>query len=245
MTTDGKIMNVFWKKNWPVVPLVLLVLGASLVSLAESFHGLRNWAMAHGVNRGWTADFWPLQVDVFIVAGELGLLLSAFYRWPKRVRGLCWTITVVGLVVSVAANSFQELGPAADWTFHLTAAVPPIAATSGLLVILSITKQFAAPEAESSMETVAKLQRVEGPDKKAKAVTDGVKPALEAPKRYAPGVEHAKFSEALKVYRESLNAPGKTISERDLMDAIGMPGANRGLARFVKAYVAEGRTDAG
>jgi hypothetical protein len=236
-------MNHFWKKNWPVVPLVLLVLGASLVSLAESFHGLRNWAMAHGVNRGWTADFWPLQVDVFIVAGELGLLLSAFYRWPKRVRGLCWTITIVGLVVSVAANSFQELGPAADWTFHLTAAVPPIAATSGLLVILSITKQFAAPE--TAPDPAVDVTRVVVPERKAKAVTGSVKPALEAPRRNGPGVEHAKFSEALKIYRESLNSPGKTISERDLMDAVGMPGANRGLARFVKNYVAEGRTDHG
>jgi hypothetical protein len=243
MTKDGKIMNHFWKRNWPVVPLVGLVLGASSVSLAESFHGLRNWAMAHGVDRGWTANFWPLQVDVFIVAGELGLLLSAFYLWPKRVRVLCWTITIVGLVVSVAANSFQELGPSADWTFHLTAAVPPIAATSGLLVILSITKQFAAPE--KAPDPAVDVTRVVVPERKRKAVTGSVKPALEASRRNGPGVEHVKFSEALKIYRESLNSPGKTISERDLMDAIGMPGANRGLARFVKSYVAEGRTDHG
>jgi len=242
---DGKIMNTFWKKNWPVVPLVVLVMGASSVSLAESFHGLRNWAMAHGVDRGWTANFWPLQVDVFIVAGELGLLLSAFYLWPKRVRVLCWTITTVGLAVSVAANSFQELGPSADWTFHMTAAVPPIAATSGLLVILSITKQFAAPASEKPQDPALEVSRVVVPEKKQKAVTDSHKPALEAPKTNGPGVEHPKFLEALKIYRESLAAPGKTISERDLMAAIGNPGGNRGLARFVKAYVAEGRTDAG
>lgn len=236
-------MNNFVKKNWPVVPLVVLVMGATSVSLAESYHGLRNWAMAHGVDPGWTADFWPLQVDVFIVAGELGLLLSAFYLWPKRVRGLCWVITIVGLIVSVAANSFQELGPSADWTFHLTAAVPPIAATSGLLVILSITKQFAAPEKDGELtETVA---RVVVPEKVAKAVKRSDRPALEAPKRTGPGTEHPKFPEALKIYRDSLAAPGKTISERDLMTAVDMPGANRGLARFVKAYVAEGRTDHG
>lgn len=235
--------NDFWKKNWPVVPLIALVFGASSVSLAESYHGLRNWAMAHGVHSGWTADGWPLQVDVFIVAGELGLLLAAFYRWPKRVRGLCWTITIVGLVVSVAANSFQELGPSADWTFHLTAAVPPIAATSGLLVILSITKQFAAPE--EAQEVPAEASPVEVPAKKAKAVTGPQKPALEAPKKSGPGVSHPKFPEALKIYRDSVAAPGKTISERDLMAAIGMAGANRGLAQFVKSYVAEGRTDAG
>jgi len=237
-------MNHFWKRNWPVVPLVGLVFGASSVSLAESFHGLRNWAMAHGVDRGWTANFWPLQVDTFIVAGELGLLLSAFYLWPKRVRVLCWTITIVGLVVSVAANSFQELGPSADWTFHTTAAVPPIAAMSGLLVILSITKQFAAPGPETPMETVAKLQRVETPGRKPKAITGPRKPAQRS-LRPGPGSNHPKFHEALKIYRDSLAAPGKTISERDLMAAVGMAGANRGLARFVKTYVAEGRTDAG
>lgn len=241
MTTDGKIMNVFWKKNWPVVPLVLLVLGASLVSLAESYHGLRNWAMAHGVDPGWTANAWPLQVDTFIVAGELGLLLSAFYLWPKRVRVLCWTITAVGLVVSVAANSFQELGPSADWTFHLTAAVPPIAAMSGLLVILSITKQFAAPERVA--ETTTEAARVVIPEKAQKAVTVPDKPALEAPKRNGPGVEHPKFAQALKIYRDSLASPGKTISERDLSAEVGL--ANRALARFVKSYVAEGRTDHG
>jgi len=240
-------MKNFWKINWPVVPLVALVLGASSVALAESFHGLRNWAIAHGVDPGWTANVWPLQVDTFIVAGELGLLLSAFYLWPKRVRVLCWTITGVGLTVSVAANSFQELGPEADWTFHLTAAVPPIAAMAGLLVVLSITKQFAAKNlkaAEIAQEPLAAVVVEKSPAPEPEGVQNPLKPALEAPKpRAGSGVDHPRFRDALKIYRESVAAPGRPLSERDLAAAVDLK--NRTLARFVIGYVKEGRTDAG
>jgi hypothetical protein len=264
LKTEEKKMTKkeFWIKNWPMFPLVGLVVIATAVAFAESYHGLRNWALAHGVREGWTADVWPLQVDTFILAGEMGLLLSAFYLWPKRVRVLCWSITLVGLSTSIPANAFQELGPDAEVTWHLTAAVPPIAAVAGLLVILSILKQYAAPE-EAPAERVVVLRYGRmtwwpwGRDVAVEAVTEAV--AIEAPKpepvpivKSAPkapavrggvGVDHAKFSEALKIYRESLAAPGKTISERDLSAAVGL--ANRNLARFVKAYVAEGRTDAG
>jgi len=233
-------MNTFWKRNWPVVPLVTLVFGASAVSLAESYHGLRNWATAHGVNQGWTANFWPLQVDTFIVAGELGLLLSAFYLWPKKVRVLCWTITIVGLVVSVAANSFQELGPTADWTFHLTAAVPPIAATAGLLVILSITKQFATPEPEAVLD--APVVTMEAVKAKPAPVAPAAAPKA-LPKPSGSGAAHPKFPDALKLYRESVATPGRPLSERALSEAVGLK--NRTLARFVISYVKSGATDHG
>jgi hypothetical protein len=235
-------MNNFWKRNWPVVPLVVLVLGASAVSLAESYHGLRNWATAHGVNSGWTANAWPLQVDTFIVAGELGLLLSAFYLWPKKVRVLCWIITGVGLAVSVAANSFQELGPDADWTYHLTAAVPPIAAMAGLLVVLSITKQFAAPKPAPQAVLDGPVVTVEALEPEAAPLPQApVQKAL--PKPSGSGAAHPKFPDALKLYRESVATPGRPLSERALSEAVGLK--NRTLARFVIAYVKSGATDHG
>jgi uncharacterized membrane protein YgcG len=119
--------------------LGVIVLAASVTAFAESYNGLREWAEAHRVTGVW-ADIWPLQVDTFIAAGELALLLSALYVWPLRVRVLGWTVSLTGLAVSIVCNA-GHVGVTASISDHLTASLPPVAAIAGLVIALSVMKQ--------------------------------------------------------------------------------------------------------
>jgi hypothetical protein len=133
--------------------LSLIVMAASATAFAESYNGLCKWAEQHRVTGMW-ADIWPLQVDAFIAAGELTLLLSALYLWPMRVRILAWTVSLVGLAVSIICNA-GHVGTLASISDHLTAALPPVAAIAGLVIALSVMKQIshmtAPPEPEAPM----------------------------------------------------------------------------------------------
>jgi len=123
-----------------------LVAAASLVSFAESYRGLFLWASRHGLHGTW-AVLWPLQVDVFIAVGELALFVGLADRWPPRSRAAAWTVTVLGLAVSVAGNVGHVAGH--SLTVRTTAAVPPLAAAAALAVGLGVLKRVvgAHPEA--------------------------------------------------------------------------------------------------
>lgn len=134
--------------------LAALILAASLVSFSESYRALWEWCSHHGLTGGWSL-VWPIQLDFFIAAGEIGLFLGLAYGWSGRSRVLPWTVTLCGLAASVAANVGHA--QSADWTFKLTAAVPPVTATAALAVGLAILKMIArsystspaTPQAES------------------------------------------------------------------------------------------------
>src|SRR6266567_6465552 len=83
--------------------IAVLVAAASLVSFAESYRGLYDWAHEHGLSGAWVA-IWPLQVDVFIAVGELALFVALVDRWAPRSRTAAWAVTLTGLAVSVAGN---------------------------------------------------------------------------------------------------------------------------------------------
>ncbi len=55
--------------------IAMVLAAASLVALAESYRGLYDWAAGHGLPGGWAAA-WPLQVDTFLVVGELALFVA-------------------------------------------------------------------------------------------------------------------------------------------------------------------------
>jgi len=150
--------------------LSLIVMAASATAFAESYNGLRKWAEQHRVTGMW-ADIWPLQVDAFIAAGELTLLLSALYLWPMRVRILAWTVSLVGLGVSIICNA-GHVGTLASISDHLTAALPPVAAIAGLVIALSVMKQIShmtsppdeVPMTEPVAATAAAWESVNGVD---------------------------------------------------------------------------------
>jgi Protein of unknown function (DUF2637) len=121
-----------------LVAIAVLVAAASLVSFAESYRGLYDWAGEHGLHGPWQV-IWPLQVDVFIAVGELALFVALADRWARRSRTGAWAVTLAGLAVSVAGNVGHVHGhSAAD---RLTAAVPPLAAAAALAVGLGVLKR--------------------------------------------------------------------------------------------------------
>jgi Protein of unknown function (DUF2637) len=127
--------------------IAALVAAASLVSFCESFRGLYLWAGEHGLSGLWAAA-WPLQIDTFIGVGELALFVALVDRWPARHRAAAWTVTAIGLAVSVAGNVGHVAGH--DLSSRVTAAVPPLAAASALAVGLGVLKRVVAMHAPAS-----------------------------------------------------------------------------------------------
>jgi hypothetical protein len=119
--------------------IAALVAAASVVSFAESFRGLYEWAHEHGLSVHWAA-IWPLQIDVFIAVGELALFVALVDRWQRRSRVLPWVVTLAGLAVSVAGN-VGHVGWSAPVADKATAAVPPLAAAAALAVGLGVLKR--------------------------------------------------------------------------------------------------------
>lgn len=113
---------------------------ASLVSFAESYRGLFLWSRAHQVP-GVFAVTWPLMVDLFMLVGELALLVALVDRWGARSRVLPWAAVAGGLAASIAGNIGHVTGDL--WTVRATAAVPPVAAVATLAVGLGILKRVA------------------------------------------------------------------------------------------------------
>lgn len=124
-----------------LIAIASLVTAASAASFAESYRGLFEWAHEHGLSGVWAAGF-PLQVDVFIAVGELALFVALADSWERKSRIGAWSVTVLGLAVSVAGNVGHIAGHSvAD---RATAAIPPLAAASALAVGLGVLKRVVA-----------------------------------------------------------------------------------------------------
>lgn len=135
-TAQSGILRV--PRRGALVAIAVLVAAASVVSFAESYRGLYDWAREHSLTGPW-AVIWPLQVDVFIAVGELALFVALADAWARRSRIGAWAVTLAGLAVSVAGNVGHVTGhTVAD---RATAAVPPLAAAAALAVGLGVLKR--------------------------------------------------------------------------------------------------------
>jgi hypothetical protein len=122
-----------------VALMAAAVLVATGDGFAQSYAGLLRWAGGHHL-AGWRRDSFPLLVDLFILVGELGLFALALEGHRLTRRGLSWLdlampagIAAAGWTVSLVFN----IGAAhRDLPDRVTAAVPPVAAMLGLLVLL-------------------------------------------------------------------------------------------------------------
>jgi lysylphosphatidylglycerol synthetase-like protein (DUF2156 family) len=124
--------------------ITVVITAASGASFAESYRGLWLWARHHGLSGFWAAAF-PLQVDAFIVVGELVLLVAMIDRWSWRERAGAWLVALLGLAVSVAGNIGHVA--ARDVQSRGTAAIPPVAAFAALWLGLAVLKRVLARHA--------------------------------------------------------------------------------------------------
>jgi Protein of unknown function (DUF2637) len=148
--------------------MAVAVLVATGDGFAQSYAGLLRWATEHHLH-DWRADSFPLLVDLFILVGELGLFALALEGHRISRRLLSWTdlalpggIAAAGWTVSLLFN----IGAAhKQCTDQVTAAVPPVAAMLGLLVLLRTLHRLVktvAPTVAHSTDTVPALPA--GPD---------------------------------------------------------------------------------
>lgn len=119
----------------------VIITAADSAAFAESYRGLWVWARHHGLSGFWAAAF-PLQVDTFIVVGELALFVAMVDQWERRHKAGAWAVTMLGLVASVAGNIGHVA--AHDLQSRGTAAVPPVAAFAAMWVGLSVLKRVIA-----------------------------------------------------------------------------------------------------
>lgn len=153
MTPTSVLSGWIRAPRWLALRMVsAVILAATVAAFTESYRGLYEWAVRHGMTGFWAA-VWPLQVDTFIVVGELMLFVAVADRWPWRRSVVAWVATAIGVSESVAGN----VGHAAthDLATRLTFAVPPLAAAGamflGLLILKAAIAALPAPAAPATV----------------------------------------------------------------------------------------------
>jgi hypothetical protein len=125
------------------VVIIALTAAAFWLSYAHLHDVAATYGLGGSVARAWA---WPATLDLFIVAGEIMMLVAALNK-----RKDLWAIglTVAGSVGSVALNVLG-VGSGADTLTYVVAAVPPSAA---LLAFGALMRQVHTAIAEPAQET--------------------------------------------------------------------------------------------
>jgi hypothetical protein len=110
-----------------MIVMAVTTVTATAVGFWLSYAGLHSFATRAGL-RGAEAWAWPASIDLFILAGELGITISAV----RRVRDpLAWVYLAAGFGPSVLFNVLHVAVPV-SWGPFAVAAVPPVAAMLAL-----------------------------------------------------------------------------------------------------------------
>ncbi len=121
-----------------------------------SYAGLHSFALRAGLH-GAEAWAWPGSVDLFILAGEAGVTISALRRaedWQA------WAYLAIGFAASVTANVLHVDPSALHWTRYAVAAVPPVAAMLALAALLRQVYRLAdhaSPSPHPAMTTLTQI----------------------------------------------------------------------------------------
>jgi hypothetical protein len=149
--------------RWAAVGLMATaVLTATGGGFAQSYAGLYEWAVEHGLT-GWKASSFPLLVDLFIIVGELGLFLLALDAYAIKKSLLSWMdfmlpffIALAGWTASLIFNVGHVLNR--EFSYQATAAVPPIVSMLGLFVLLRTLHRYVASQtAQGDLEPAPAL----------------------------------------------------------------------------------------
>jgi len=136
--------------------LIISVIAATAVGFWLSYAGLHSFGYRAGL-RGPEAWAWPASVDLFILAGELGVTISAVKREHD---GIAWAYLIGGAGLSVLFNVLHVWVPPVWWGRYAVAAVPPIAAIAALAALM---RQVFRGVTVESVEPGAGLDEVSSP----------------------------------------------------------------------------------
>ena len=121
-----------------------ITIGATVAALALSFRNQIDFATQRGGYPVWGAIFWALIIDSPVIVGELRLYSATARKEAGRIKVWAWTLTLSGLLLSMAAGAAHVTTPGWLPVKVLAAAVPPLAAAASLGTGLGIVKLNAA-----------------------------------------------------------------------------------------------------
>jgi hypothetical protein len=184
------------------VVIIALTAAAFWLSYAHLHDVASTYGLGGSTARAWA---WPATLDLFIVAGEIMMLVAALNK-----RKDLWAIglTVAGSVGSVALNVLG-VGSGADTLTYVVAAVPPSAA---LLAFGALMRQVHTAIAEPAVEpltvdTSVALEDLDG------AMYARKEAALEAPAAPAVTVTLPDLLEELDAELEAMEGPEEDDQE--------------------------------
>jgi hypothetical protein len=132
-----------------VTILAVSVAAATVIGFWLSYAGLHGFAERNGL-AGAEAWAWPASVDLFVIAGELGITISAVRR--KR-DPAAWVYLVLGFGASVAFNVLHVATWTIGWGRYAVAAVPPVAAMLALAALMRQVYRLAIDAGEEDNHT--------------------------------------------------------------------------------------------
>jgi hypothetical protein len=133
-----------------IAGMVAATATATAVGFWLSYDGLHVFALRAGLH-GPEAWAWPASVDLFILAGEAGVTISALRRHQDWAA---WLYLAIGFAASVTANVLHVDPSGLFWIRYAVAAVPPVAAMLALAALLRQVyrlAEHAAPDPTASL----------------------------------------------------------------------------------------------
>ncbi len=179
---------------------------ATAVGFWLSYAGLHSFAARAGL-RGPEAWAWPSSVDLFILAGELGITISTLRDGKADRRA--WVYFVAGAGPSVAFNVLHVAVHTPGWGKYAVAATPPLAAVLALAALM-----------QQVINLPVALRHMHGPSTvPAEADTVPAAPgAVPAPAEIVP--TDAETAAAM-AYRATIHA-GNALSQNQLIERFSL-----------------------
>lgn len=150
MTVTEESFLRHWRE-WAFRALALLIVVMTIVSLAESFHGLYEWFASHGVGGNW-GYVAPIAIDFAMIIGELAIFTALTGKWHWKKRLVPWSAVFLGFTASVAGN-IGHVYAQHPLPWDLTALVFPVSAAFGILIGFSVLKSLAREKSDKARQS--------------------------------------------------------------------------------------------
>lgn len=227
-------MNAIRTRLTIAAGLVIIALTAAAFWL--SYAHLHDVASSSGLGgspeRAWA---WPATLDLFIVAGEIMMLVAAL---NKTQDGWAIGLTVTGSVGSIGLNVFG-VGANAPGIQYVVAAVPP---TAALLAFGALMRQVHAAITEPAVETVqeavqeAAAEPVEAlPEPAVNEPAEEPQEVTEEPQQRAPRATSRPTPEDVDTAVKDIQREGGSLTGKALADYFGV--SDRSGRRYLNMWM--------